>query len=100
MSTSLTAIDLRTGNAGDIAVVERLMADAFDPRFGEAWTRGQCVGVLGMPGVGLTLAEVDRAPAGFALARAVADEAELRRMRALLDELRQQQLRRPAEHGA
>ncbi len=77
MSTDLAAIDLRTGGSADVPVVERLMADAFDPRFGEAWTRGQCVGVLGMPGVWLTLAEVDRVPAGFALARAVADEAEL-----------------------
>ena len=77
MSTDVAAINLRTGNAADIATVERLMTDAFDPRFGEAWTRGQCLGVLGMPGVWLTLAEVGRVCAGFALARAVADEAEL-----------------------
>lgn len=77
MSTSLTAIDLRTGGVADIPLVDRLMADAFDPRFGEAWTHGQCVGVLGLPDVWLILAEIDRKPAGFALARAVADEAEL-----------------------
>ncbi len=77
MSTSLTAIDLRTGSGADIALLDRLMADAFDPRYGEAWTHGQCQGVLGMPGVWLTLAEIHGEPAGFALARAVADEAEL-----------------------
>ena len=77
MSTDLSAIDLRAGNAADIATVEQLMVDAFDPRFGEAWTRGQCLGVLGMPGVWLTMAEVDGVPAGFTLARTVADEAEL-----------------------
>ena len=77
MTTDVSAIELRSGNAADIAAVERLMADAFDPRFGEAWTRGQCLGVLGMPGVWLTLAEVKGAPAGFARARAVADESEL-----------------------
>lgn len=77
MTSSLAAIDLRTGGSGDIALLDRLMVDAFDPRYGEAWTHGQCLGVLGMTGVWLTLAEVDGTPAGFALARAVADEAEL-----------------------
>lgn len=68
---------LRTGDARDVATVDTLMAAAFDPRFGEAWTRNQCLGVLAMPGVRLTLAMVDDAPAGFAMVRAVADEAEL-----------------------
>ncbi|MEH3157792.1 MAG: GNAT family N-acetyltransferase [Sphingomonas taxi] len=68
---------LRTGDARDVATVDALMAAAFDPRFGEAWTRNQCLGVLAMPGVRLTLATVDDAPAGFAMVRAVADEAEL-----------------------
>ena len=53
------------------------MGEAFDPRFGEAWTRSQCLGILGMPGVWLTLARVDAAIVGFALARAILDEAEL-----------------------
>lgn len=71
------AVTLRVGGARDIAAVDALMADAFDPRYGEAWTRGQCLGVLAMPGVSLTLAEVDDEPAGFALARRILDEAEL-----------------------
>lgn len=71
------AISLRTGDARDIAVVDALMAAAFDPRFGEAWTRSQCLGVMAMPGVRLTIAQVDDLPAGFAMVRSVADEAEL-----------------------
>lgn len=77
MSISLRLIELVTGGAPDIAAVEEVMAEAFDPRYGEAWTRGQCLGILGMPGVWLTLARVDGAVAGFALARAILDEAEL-----------------------
>ena len=77
MSADLSAIELKAGGGADIAVVDRLIGEAFDPRYGEAWTRSQCLGVLSMPGVWLTLAELDGTPAGFALARAVADEAEL-----------------------
>lgn len=74
---SAGAITLRTGDARDIAAVEALVAAAFDPRYGEAWTRGQCLGVLAMTGVRLTLATIGEAPAGFALVRSAADEAEL-----------------------
>lgn len=77
MSTVLNLIDLRAGGVGDLALVETIMAEAFDARFGEAWTRGQCLGILAMPGVWLTIASLDGKPAGFALSRAVADEAEL-----------------------
>jgi ribosomal-protein-alanine N-acetyltransferase len=68
---------LRSGDARDIALVDTLMAAAFEPRFGEAWTRNQSLGVMAMPGVRLTLAFIDDEPAGFALVRSVADEAEL-----------------------
>lgn len=68
---------LRAGDARDVALVDTLMMAAFDPRYGEAWTRNQCLGVIAMPGVRLTLAFVDDAPAGFAMVRSVADEAEL-----------------------
>lgn len=68
---------LRGGDARDIATVDALMAQAFDPRFGEAWNRGQTLGVMAMPGVRLTLAYVDDTPAGFAMTRTVMDEAEL-----------------------
>lgn len=68
---------LRSGFARDVDLVDAIMAQAFDPRFGEAWTRGQCLGVLAMPGVRLTLALLDDEPAGFAMVRTVLDEAEL-----------------------
>lgn len=71
------ALTLRTGDARDIALVEGVMAGAFDPRYGEAWTRNQCLGILGMPGVRLTLAYSDDSVAGFALVRTIMDEAEL-----------------------
>lgn len=77
MATIARTSLLRAGSARDIDLVERLMEGAFDPRFGEAWTRGQCLGVLAMPGVRLTLAFVDDAPAGFAMVRQVVDEVEL-----------------------
>jgi ribosomal-protein-alanine N-acetyltransferase len=71
------SILLRPGDARDIGIVEALMLAAFDPRFGEAWTRNQCLGVMAMPGVRVTLAQIDDEPAGFAMVRSVADEAEL-----------------------
>lgn len=70
-------IQLRGGDARDIAMVDALMKAAFDPRFGEAWTRGQALGVLALPGIRLTIALVDDVPAGFAMIRGVLDEAEL-----------------------
>ena len=68
---------LRGGDARDIGAIETLMAQAFDPRFGEAWNRGQTLGVMAMPGVRLTLAYMDDEPVGFAMTRTVMDEAEL-----------------------
>ena len=68
---------LRRGGADDLDQVMRIMTDAFDPSFGEAWTRSQCAGILPMHGVRLTLAEQGGEPAGFSLVRTVSDEAEL-----------------------
>ena len=68
---------LRPGGVDDLDDVMRIMTAAFQPCFGEAWTRSQCAGILPMAGVTLTIAEDDRGPAGFTLVRCVADEAEL-----------------------
>ena len=70
-------ITLAEGGLADLDGVMAVMDDSFDTRFGEAWTASQCAGLLPMPGVWLTLAVRDRAVVGFALARAVAGEAEL-----------------------
>ena len=77
MSTVLKAVALTGGTAADVPIVDAIMRAAFDAKYGEAWTQGQCLGVMVMPGVWLTIAHVDEIPAGFALSRAVADEAEL-----------------------
>lgn len=77
MSTVLNMIELRAGTVADLGIVDTIMSQAFDPRFGEAWTRGQCLGIMSMPGVWLVLAYLDGAPVGFALSRRIIDEAEL-----------------------
>lgn len=74
---STAAIDLREGDVRDLDRVDRIMADAFDPRWGEAWTRNQVIGILAVPGVWLTIAELNGRTVGFALTRGVLDEAEL-----------------------
>jgi [ribosomal protein S18]-alanine N-acetyltransferase len=74
---STSAIELREGDARDLDQVDRLMAAAFDPRWGEAWTRNQVIGMLSLPGVWLTLAERGGLGVGFALTRSTLDEAEL-----------------------
>ena len=71
-------LQLARGSSGDLDSVTAVMNAAFDDRFGEAWTRSQCAGILPMPGVELVLArDGDGGLAGFSLSRTVADEAEL-----------------------
>ncbi|MBA2935065.1 ribosomal protein S18-alanine N-acetyltransferase [Sphingomonas sp. CGMCC 1.13654] len=71
------ATDLIEGGVTDLDEVMATMQIAFDPAFGEAWTRSQCSGILGLNGVWLLLARQDGRAAGFALSRVVLDEAEL-----------------------
>lgn len=70
-------ICLRDGDVRDLDLVNAIMSEAFDPRFGEAWTRNQVLGILAMPGVRLTMAEMSGMGIGFALVRTVTDESEL-----------------------
>ena len=74
---NLRGVSVDEGNLADLDAVMRVMDDSFDRRFGEAWTAPQCAGLLPMPGVWLSLARDARGVIGFALARLVADEAEL-----------------------
>ena len=39
------------GNTEDLEAVMQVMATAFSDRYGEAWTRSQCAGILPMTGV-------------------------------------------------
>lgn len=59
------------------AAAMEIMARAFDPAFGEAWTASQLSGMAAMPGTWLTLARIEGATLGFALVRSIFDEAEL-----------------------
>ncbi|MEN2711336.1 ribosomal protein S18-alanine N-acetyltransferase [Sphingomonas sp. NPDC092331] len=77
MSGTIHLVELREGGAHDLQSVSRIMQEAFDPRYGEAWTSAQCLGMLSLPGVWLVIASIDGQDAGFALTRAIADEAEL-----------------------
>lgn len=71
------AITVREGGLTDLADVMAVMDDSFAACYGEAWTAAQCAGLLPMPGVWLSLAHDGAGVVGFALCRAVADEAEL-----------------------
>jgi [ribosomal protein S18]-alanine N-acetyltransferase len=71
------AIELREGGVGDLPAVDHIMRTAFDPRFGEAWTTAQCMGMMALSGVWLVVARLDGEDCGFAMARAMLDEAEL-----------------------
>ncbi len=71
-------VTIRDCGSDDLDLVMEIMSAAFEPTYGEAWTRSQCAGILPMAGVTLRLAErADGQVAGFALLRAIADEAEL-----------------------
>ena len=72
------AVRLGPGESADLDAVMDVMTSAFDPGFGEGWTRSQCAGILPLSGVVLMLARDERgAVHGFSLLRTVADEAEL-----------------------
>ncbi|MDO6416747.1 GNAT family N-acetyltransferase [Sphingomonas sp. BIUV-7] len=75
----MTRVIVSTGTAANIEAVMRIMDSAFDPNFGEAWNRGQVLGMMSLSDVWLILAtpDDDEMPEGFALARLTIDEAEL-----------------------
>ncbi len=74
---SSSPIHIRPGGVEDLDDVMRIMSGAFRPCFGEGWSRSQCAGILPMSGVTLTIGADEDGAVGFALARAVLDEAEL-----------------------
>jgi len=70
-------ISYRAGGIDDLEAVMNVMARAFDPAFGEAWNRAQCLGIMALPDVVLCVAEADESIVGFALSRMLVDDAEL-----------------------
>lgn len=79
MATIDNHVRIERGTSDDLGDVMVVMESAFGTRFGEAWTRSQCAGILPMAGVALMLAREERRQdaTGFSLSRTVADEAEL-----------------------
>jgi [ribosomal protein S18]-alanine N-acetyltransferase len=73
------AVRLQTGDSGDLDGVMKVMTAAFGDRYGEAWSRSQCSGILPMAGVALRVARDgdNGAILGFSLSRSVAGESEL-----------------------
>ncbi|HKH27466.1 MAG TPA: ribosomal protein S18-alanine N-acetyltransferase [Sphingomicrobium sp.] len=77
-AASAAELQIAAGGSSDLDSVIQVMNSAFDERFGEAWTRSQCAGILPMPGVRMVVARFgDGQSAGFALYRTIGDEAEL-----------------------
>jgi ribosomal-protein-alanine N-acetyltransferase len=76
-STAPLELTLTRAGGAELDEVMTIIARAFDPRFGEAWTRAQCAGILPMGGVILQLARFRGEAAGFSLSRHAAGEAEL-----------------------
>ena len=77
-SQPVLPVRLDVGTSADLDGVMAVMTTAFDPGFGEGWSRSQCAGILPLSGVIMTIARDDLGQArGFALQRIVADESEL-----------------------
>ncbi len=71
-------VRLDVGSSNDLDGVLAVMSTAFDPGFGEGWSRSQCAGILPLSGVILTIARDDLGQTrGFSLQRTIADESEL-----------------------
>lgn len=74
----LLPVEIDCGTSNDLDGVMAVMTTAFDPGFGEGWSRSQCAGILPLSGVILTIARDGRGEVrGFALQRTVVDESEL-----------------------
>lgn len=79
MATVDNSVQLAAGTSRDLDDVMRIMIAAFGERYGEAWTRSQCAGIMPMAGVSLMIARDSDSgdPVGFSLFRSVVDESEL-----------------------
>lgn len=70
-------IQIVDGSAADVAAIMPIMANAFDPAYGEAWTASQCLATLVLPDCQLLLARNGVELCGFAITRWVLDNEEL-----------------------
>jgi ribosomal-protein-alanine N-acetyltransferase len=74
---SAAALTIRPVDGFDIPVLTALHAACFTAPWDQPWTDRSFADVLQMPGSGAAIAAIGDEPVGFALARVVADEAEL-----------------------
>ena len=78
VTRSFLTVRLDVGSSNDLDAVLEVMTTAFDPGFGEGWSRSQCAGILPLSGVVLTVARDELGQVrGFALQRTIAGESEL-----------------------
>ena len=72
------SLDVRLATGADVAAIMAVMQNAFDPRFGEAWSVSQLTGSLSIPGTWAIVAHgPDGTVTGFTLTRLILDSAEL-----------------------
>jgi ribosomal-protein-alanine N-acetyltransferase len=74
---SAYTLKIRPVEGFDIPVLTALHAACFTAAWDQPWTERSFAEVLRMPGSGAYIAALGTEPVGFALARVVADEAEL-----------------------
>ena len=84
-------VRVESGDSRDLDDVMTVMRAAFGDRYGEAWTRSQCAGILPMSGVVMRIArDAERGGAiGFSLVRSIAGESELLLLAVLPDRHRE-----------
>jgi ribosomal-protein-alanine N-acetyltransferase len=70
-------IKVITGSIARLDEMLAVMTDAFDPRYGEAWSGPQLSGTMAQDGSWTRLAVDDELVVGFTLCRRIVDEAEL-----------------------
>jgi [ribosomal protein S18]-alanine N-acetyltransferase len=70
-------LHLFDADPADAGAIMRVMASAFDPRFGEAWTLGQMRTLFAVPGTRLCAGSLDGVVVAFYAARLAGPESEL-----------------------
>ena len=73
----MNALRIATARVADLAAVMQVMDAAFDPAFGEAWSRAQVLTLFALPSARVSLAWDGEAPCGFSAARVAGPESEL-----------------------
>ena len=74
---SADALKIRPVEGFDLPVLVALHEACFTAPWDQAWTERSFTEILQMPGTGARIAALGAEPVGFAVARIVADEAEL-----------------------